>query len=571
MKKSASDGNKATSSSNNIYDIICYYNETEDDEPQHVKEVISKIEKANQRIDGDGWIKWKLLGCLVINVLLSAPIYSYGTIYLQKKEAFDEQPALIWPPIIFNSVYLLVTPWLFNTISTPASRNSRAPPADSSIFAKLTNKSVIIVFTLILCASISIGGFAFTHMDSNVVVILIFYSVFGGEQIHIQKFILNFKQRTYQLHLLFLSKGMSSCIIMGKLFVLINGILNNDRLHMINFIYSFGQALTQFLFPFLIQLSQRWVCHNCTLMLIGALMLHIIPITMLVVKNKISIKLRQQQLPATANPHEESRYSDISAISFDFCVDIKYPSDVFDMDNKWKNPSSCKDEGGKVDNFLEDLDSNRVMNSDGVEILQTILETDEEAENKFPVKVTIDDNDLTDDAIESIYEEINRKHEHRQQEAQKPSQCGFMRSFVWEKLRSVATLIYRQIVNPLRRSFRIFKFYPSVILKSCDIFSYLLFITLILPNLALKQYRFEDRGKVIYLITVMGFCWILYALLVLRFHNLLRQSCIHYFHMAGLLGKFFGYLCKKKKNSKFENFFNFKIKFESFFNFEIKV
>lgn len=180
MKKSSNESQKASSNNNNIYDIICYYES--DEEPQHVKEVIKKIEKANQNeFYRNSWIKWKLLGCLIINVLLSMPIYSYGTIYLQHKELFDEQPALIWPPIIFNSVNLLVTPWLFNTISTPASRNSRASHSHSSIFTKLTNKSVIIIFALVLSAAVSIGGLAFAYLQANIVVILIFYSIIGGE------------------------------------------------------------------------------------------------------------------------------------------------------------------------------------------------------------------------------------------------------------------------------------------------------------------------------------------------------------------------------------------------------
>lgn len=342
---------------------------------------------------------------------------------------------------------------------------------------------------------------------------------------------------------------------MGKLFVLINGILNNDRLHMINFIYSFGQALTQFLFPFLIELLTRWICFNCTLLVIGAVMFHIIPITLMIVKDKISIQLRHRKRtnksPIIVNPHEESRYSDTSAISFDFGAEIKYPSDVFDMDNQWKNPNSFSDDDKdeeKADNFLEDLDSNRIMNSEGVEILQTIQEADEEIEIKFPELITIADNELTDGAIESIYEEINRKHELKKLKKRKPSQCNLLKSFVADKILKTTTCICRHIVNPLRRSFKIFKFYPSVILKSCDIFSYLLFITLILPNLALKQYSFEDRGLVVYLITLMGFCWIVYALLVLRFHSRLKQNCIHYFHIVGLLGKFFGYLCEYVKH-----------------------
>lgn len=174
------DLNPSTSGSN-IYDIICYYNEA-DDEPQHVNEVIKKIEKDIQRPKKDVWIKWKLFGCLVINVLLSAPIYSYGTIYLQQRDFFDAQPALIWPPIIFNSVYLIVTPWLFNTISTPASRHSRTSPTHSStVLSMLTNRIIIVVFTVLLAGGVSMAGIAFSYLGANIVIILAFYSIVGGE------------------------------------------------------------------------------------------------------------------------------------------------------------------------------------------------------------------------------------------------------------------------------------------------------------------------------------------------------------------------------------------------------
>ena len=330
---------------------------------------------------------------------------------------------------------------------------------------------------------------------------------------------------------------------MGKLFVLINGILNNDRLYMINFIHSFGQALSQLLFPFVIQFLTRWICYNCTMLVIGAMMLHIIPITLAIMQDKMAIKLNHKGLrkpPTTVNLHEESRYSDTSAIPFDFSVDIKYPSDIYDMDSKWQNPNSFSDDE-KGDHFLEELESHRIMNSEGVEILQTILEGDEEMEIKFTEQVAINDKDLTDEVIESIYEEINRKHKQKQR---KPNTCSFFITFVGKKYHNITTTVCRQVLNPLKRSLRICKFYPSVILKSCDIFSYLLFITLILPNLALKQLRFEDGGHVIYLISLMGFFWIVYTLLVLKYNNRLKQNYIHYFHIIGLLGKFFGYLCK---------------------------
>jgi hypothetical protein len=208
-----------------------------------------------------------------------------------------------------------------------------------------------------------------------------------------------------------------------------------------------------------------------------------------------------------------------------------YPEIHDDDEVKWKNPRTflngikpeCEDEND--DHFLEILDSHRVLNSEGVEILETIAEIDEEEkladEISDQINFKIENmNDRTFDNSIPCHEKVSRT-------------C---RDFV--------TLLHRQMFNPLRRSFKIFKFYPSVILKSVDVFSYLLFITLILPNQVLRQLRFENVENVVYLITLMGFCWILYSIAMLKFHKALKQNFVHYFHLLGLLAKFLGYLCK---------------------------
>ena len=63
--------------SDNIYDIICYYDENNDEESVgNVNDVINKIEKANNgkrnnnnsRYSDKSYLHWKLFGCLIINV-----------------------------------------------------------------------------------------------------------------------------------------------------------------------------------------------------------------------------------------------------------------------------------------------------------------------------------------------------------------------------------------------------------------------------------------------------------------------------------------------------------------------
>jgi hypothetical protein len=182
MVKNTSRQRQSQLTRNNIYDIISFY--SEDAEPSHTKEVILKIEKSNQWIKHDKWIKFKLFGCLLINILLSAPVYSYGTIYLLQKRFFDSQPVLFWPPILLNSIFLIVTPWLFNSISTPPSRSSRTAYASSSIFANLSNRAVIVVFSLVLSLAVCVAGFSFSEMNANLPVIFIFFSVIGGNSVY---------------------------------------------------------------------------------------------------------------------------------------------------------------------------------------------------------------------------------------------------------------------------------------------------------------------------------------------------------------------------------------------------
>lgn len=360
---------------------------------------------------------------------------------------------------------------------------------------------------------------------------------------------------------------------MGKVFVIINEILNNKRLYLINFIYSFAQGVTQIMLPILIHINIRWISFDCSSMLfIAALTLHISVITLLIVKKeKGSIqllsndgeeKLKSFPIDLMGKKEVESRCSSATGGVSDGIISNKtssydfYPSDVLlSMDNmNWKNPSTFNnndedddDEVRKIrendDHFLEILDSHRVLNSDGVEILETIAEIDEE-EIKFGTS--------EDMALEN--KKIALSIGKREARAAAAKHDNSISNFLIHPFKAASCAVQRQIINPLRRSLMIFKFYPSVILKSVDVFSYLLFITFILPNQAIKQLRFKEQENVIYLITLMGFSWIAYSIVVLKFHKALKQNFIHYFHLIGLLAKIFGYLCRCFFHSLNNNF-----------------
>lgn len=184
----------------NVYDIICYYKDDNNENQDHstVHEVIDNIEQGNTNINNNNnnevlrkysskrniteSLKLKLFGCFLMNVLLSSPIYGFTSIYLLHKEKLDGSIALIWIPIIFNAVYLLVTPWLFNTlIPSTTHANSNA--------TRLTNRNVIIVFTLIMSSAISLSGFTFSYLDANFFLIFLLYGIIGGTFIFVILFI----------------------------------------------------------------------------------------------------------------------------------------------------------------------------------------------------------------------------------------------------------------------------------------------------------------------------------------------------------------------------------------------
>lgn len=73
--------------SDNIYDIICYYDDNNDEESVgNVNDVINKIEKANSgkrnnntsRYSDKSYLHWKLFGCLIINVRNCCDYYRKG-------------------------------------------------------------------------------------------------------------------------------------------------------------------------------------------------------------------------------------------------------------------------------------------------------------------------------------------------------------------------------------------------------------------------------------------------------------------------------------------------------------
>lgn len=189
--KLTSDDVTASSSSANaaVYDIICYYKEESEDYNDTVHAVIENIEKnessyKRHKPDHRKWLFLRLFGCLLIIILLSSPVYGFVTLYLHHRELVENNFVLIWAPIIYNAVYLLLTPWLIS---------------DDSVLFRFSNRTVIILSTLSLSLAIAASGFTFVYFDDKFFPLVIFlYGFIGGMSVYA-------RSQKYQIYLILIT------------------------------------------------------------------------------------------------------------------------------------------------------------------------------------------------------------------------------------------------------------------------------------------------------------------------------------------------------------------------------
>lgn len=93
-------------------------------------------------------------------MILSSPVYTYGLFIAQKPDACD-----LLPPIVFNSVYLMLTPQFFKPYS---------------IIHRLSDRTGVIIGVLITGAGITFNGFLLSSSHSYYLIGTIFYGGLGG-------------------------------------------------------------------------------------------------------------------------------------------------------------------------------------------------------------------------------------------------------------------------------------------------------------------------------------------------------------------------------------------------------
>lgn len=106
-------------------------------------------------------------------MILSCPVYIYGLYLAREPDMYD-----VLPPIVFNGVYLMLTPQFFKSYS---------------IIHRLSDRMGILIGVLIAGAGITFNGLVLSSSDPYYLIGTFFYGGFGG----------NLRSITYNMTVLF--------------------------------------------------------------------------------------------------------------------------------------------------------------------------------------------------------------------------------------------------------------------------------------------------------------------------------------------------------------------------------
>lgn len=94
-------------------------------------------------------------------MILSCPVYVYGLFLIQEPRTTKA----VWPPILLNSVYLMLTPLFFKS---------------HSLIHRLSDRAGIVIGVIITSAGITINGLL-SSSDSSYLIGTLFYGALGGK------------------------------------------------------------------------------------------------------------------------------------------------------------------------------------------------------------------------------------------------------------------------------------------------------------------------------------------------------------------------------------------------------
>lgn len=441
--------------------------------------------------------KWKLLVYIfMMNVIIFSPIYFFGVILIDNVEL-----QLICPSALLYG---------FNLIHR-------------ALFVRhnLNNTRSMLVGIGLLCVGVSSSGLVAMYSDdrgTNQAIVLL-YSVVGG----------------YGYHLVF-----------SKMWKVLAKIFNaKTEMFVIKFLHSFGQAMTPMFLLVIFHCPWKDYMFGALLALLGGVLLNLVPIAILIEKEKNFLKLDQDSFVKITEKGNESFYNDVAKnfTGFEAAFPVQTTTEAEQMSMmSWKNPANySRHEELEIPVLLEgDCDDDllnregKCYNHDGVEILEIIIEEEEDSVSEIgevivnvqPVKAADKTKWLTLSqiliAIAKLYHGIQMRQNFN-----------------------------ARIVKSLRYSVKEIRFYSCLLLKSTDMCIFVLFLT-VLPRFMSHHYysRGKPRQMLLLSLVIISSSWATFSLLLLWCDIKLRKQQDKLL-IFSILFKAFGYFCVYSTKSSF--------------------
>ncbi|XP_055637552.1 uncharacterized protein LOC129776130 isoform X2 [Toxorhynchites rutilus septentrionalis] len=387
----------------------------------------------------------------------------------------------------------------------------------------LNNTRTILIGIAILSIGISASGIVEMYIkdSGSYLTIVLLYSVIGG----------------YGYHLVF-----------SKMWKILDKIFNAKKeMFVIKFLHSFGQSISSLFLLTVIHWPWEDFVYGALLVMFGGILLNLIPLTILIENEKNFLKLDQDSLVKITEKGNESFYNDVAKNYTGTQEDVdsrqKRPVEAEQIPMmSWKNPANYSKEDnlqltkpmeGEYDEETFARDG-KYFNSDGVEILEIIVEED-------------DENIAQYEAATSHVPQV---------EVSKDSQ--------WLKINQIFTSIAKiynnihlvqhintRIIKSVRFAFTEPKFYSCLLFKSTDLCVFVLFLTILAKFMSFHYYhRAKSRQMLLLSYVTISSSWTVCSLLLLwcdiRFRKQHDKLLIF-----SILFKAFGYFCVYSTKSSF--------------------
>lgn len=309
-------------------------------------------------------------------------------------------------------------------------------------------------------------------------------------------------------------KGLGTCLTMAKVWHTLNGVYQMENLYWINAVYSTGQSLCQFIFPFTFNSFINAYGSESALILMGSIVLNALPLCLII--TQIKYQFSDENNFTKTSEATSDRYSDMPGYFANLEIEIE--NDLIEKctderltKETWQNP-------GKQLDFID----GKMINSFGVEIMDIIEEeSEEELDNRSISSVLVQKCEL-------IVIPKTGKFEKAKQ-------------WILFQSRQSTDIFYQHVIHHVQRAFRANNFLPSIMLKSSDIYSYVLCVT-VLPHIAMTQYGL-DTNEIPFLISSLAFPWVVVAVSTPFQGKSFNDNQKQIFVLSGLL-KIVGLFCK---------------------------